>query len=125
MEKKMKFDYLINKYKITERKGYLDVSLPIIIDFSENNCNLVLTLVPNDDGSYVVYATDSMFSDSGYYPQRCYDAYTAVEGNKTYGIKYEKRKFISHFESFDNPIFAIDYFIKFFVALNDFVIHNC
>ena len=121
----MKFDYLVNKYKITERRGYIDVSLPIIIDFSENSTNLVLTVLPNDDGSYVVYATDGMFSDSGYYPAKCYDAYAATEENCTYGIKYENRKFICRFSSSDNPVFAIDYFIKFFVAFNDFVLENC
>ena len=120
----MKFDYLINKFKISERKGYIDVSLPIIMDMSENNCNLILTITPTEDSGYVVYVTDSMFKDSGYSAKKCFENFAANEKNCTYGIKLENGKFTKTYSSCDNPVFALDDFIKFFVPFNEFVLQS-
>ena len=120
----MDLDWLKRKCNISEYDGYLEVSLPILMTLSENCCNLVLTVELEDNGDYTVYATDDMFEDSGYYPSRSYDAFVADEKNKAYSIKYEDGKFTRSFKKSDNPVFAMHYFVKFFIAFNDFVISN-
>lgn len=119
----MDFSYIINNYKISERQGYLDVSLPIVMDMSENNCNLILTILPDESG-YEVYSTDGMFKRSGYSAKECFDRYAADENNCTYGIKLEGGRFTKKYSSSDNPVFALDDFIKFFVLFNEFVMRG-
>ncbi len=120
----MDLDWLKKKCKVCKRKGRVTVSLPLIMDISENACNLVLTILLHDDGAYTIYCTDDMFYDSGYYPQKSFDAYVADKNNKTYGIRYEDKKFIADFTAQDNPIFPTSYFIKFFIDFNNFIIKN-
>ena len=116
----MDFSYIINKYKISERQGYLDVSLPVIMDMSENNCNLILTIVPDEKG-YEVFSTDAMFKRSGYSAKECFERFAADENNCTFGIKHENGRFKKRYYSSDNPVFALDDFVKFFVIFNEFV----
>ena len=91
---------------------------------SENACTLVLTIEIKENGDYTVYTTDDMFEDSGYYPERSFDAFVADKNNKTYGIKYEDGKFIKSVDKNYNPIWEIHYFIRFLIAFNDYVIAN-
>ena len=118
-------NYLKRKCNITEFDGrHLEISIPVLMMLSENYCNLVLNIEIEENGDYTVYTTDDMFEDSGYYPQRSYDTFVADKNNKSYGIKYEDGKFIKSVEKSSNPIWEIHYFVRFFLAFNDFVIAN-
>ncbi len=115
----MDFKSLITRFIIAESDGCVVASFPIIMDMDPNNSTLNIGIFEAED-EYTLVNDGSMFDESGMSAKDCYNKFTEA-GKCNYEIKYENGLFTKSYKKNQNPVFALDEFIKFFVTFNEYV----
>lgn len=106
----------------TQKDGVIELSVPIVLNVAFDT--LTLYIAPSKE-VYTIYSPIYFFSKGNDTPKFYFDAFMKHDKSYHYNMRISgDYKVFKQFKSNHNPIFAIDEFVRFFIAFDNFIIDN-
>ena len=103
-----------------ERRGYIDVTLPIVIYIDGGLLDL---RIRKTGSGYKITCPRDLFAEANESSAFYFDAFCRY-GGCHYGVKIKNGRFCKEYDGEQSVVAAINELIRFFILLDDFILAN-
>ena len=112
----------LEQIEVKDENGYTELTLPVVLNVA---CTLLTLRIENTSSGYTVLSPLDMFSEANGTQERYFSIYEKCDGGYHYEMRLNAEGLVyKEYPEDYNPVCAVDEFVRFFVAFDDFIIQN-